>query len=90
MVLTSDIRRGVDNWNAWRRKERLTKPDLSDAKLSRADLSGAQLWWSNLSGANLAGADLNGADLTRSTLIGTDFTALISPVVTSMAYARGV
>ena len=69
------LRQGVDNWNAWRRKERLTKPDLSDAKLSRADLSGA---------------DLNGADLTGSTLIGTDFTALISPVVTSMAYARGV
>jgi hypothetical protein len=34
------LKRGVDGWNAWRRKERSTKLDLSDAKLSRADLSG--------------------------------------------------
>ena len=45
------LRKGVDNWNVWRRTNEVLHPNLRGADLSRAKLSGA----------NLMGADLREA-----------------------------
>jgi uncharacterized protein YjbI with pentapeptide repeats len=42
------LQHGADAWNAWRRREPVITPSLSEANLSRA----------NLNDANLTGADL--------------------------------
>ncbi len=63
------LRQGVAAWNAWRMKEPLAVPDLSQADLSEADLEGADLHEANLSGADLEGADLQEANLTGATLM---------------------
>jgi hypothetical protein len=57
------LRRGVDAWNAWRKKEPATVPDLAHAKLSTAHLRGAALNGANLRAADLSSADLRGAIL---------------------------
>lgn len=57
------LRRGVGEWNAWRRAKPTVQPDLRGADLTEADLRGANLSGSNLSWANLSLADLSGADL---------------------------
>jgi uncharacterized protein YjbI with pentapeptide repeats len=57
------LRRGVDVWNAWRKKERASVPDLAHAKLSGAHLRGVDLNGANLRAANLSYADLGGAIL---------------------------
>jgi uncharacterized protein YjbI with pentapeptide repeats len=44
------LEQGVDAWNAWRKQQSDTIPDLNGAELS---------------GANLAGANLKGTDLKR-------------------------
>jgi hypothetical protein len=72
------LKRGVAQWNMWRRKYPEIWPDLSGADLSGADLSGAdlirarlseaELDGAKLSGANLGWADLSGADLSREDL----------------------
>jgi uncharacterized protein YjbI with pentapeptide repeats len=68
--------RGVDAWNAWRRKEPSVNPDLSGANLDSADLLGADLRRANLSEARLyearfatfTKAKLTGAKLDRADL----------------------
>lgn len=72
------LKRGVEEWNAWRREHADVRPDLGGADLTRAllrhahlrhaDLSGADLTRADLSGALLTGAHLSGADLIRADL----------------------
>jgi uncharacterized protein YjbI with pentapeptide repeats len=67
------LKKGVDAWNAWRRKNRNIRPDLRSADLSGADLRSADLSEAKL-GALLTGrvdltrADLSWADLRRADL----------------------
>ena len=68
------LRRGVEEWNAWRKKHEEVRPDLDHADLSNVDLSNVNLSSANLAGANLTeanldGADLNGAALDQATLL---------------------
>jgi hypothetical protein len=57
------LRQGVDTWNAWKEREPLITPDLSEANLNKANLREANLREANLHGADLIEADLSGADL---------------------------
>lgn len=49
----------ADDWNIYRQKFAITRPELMGADLSAAQLPGA-----DLSGANLENVDLSRADLT--------------------------
>jgi uncharacterized protein YjbI with pentapeptide repeats len=79
------LKKGVEAWNAWRRKNRDVAPDFSRANLKGEVLGGVDFTKANLSGANLdnaylgrsilteadlSNASLNGADLNRSSLTG--------------------
>jgi hypothetical protein len=68
------LRRGVVEWNAWRKANPDAGLDLSDAFLYDADLRGANLYRSILSGANLSGANLERAILSRADLRGATLT----------------
>jgi len=64
------IKEGVEAWNAWRKQDPETVPDLTGADLRghtadlvRADLNRAILSDANFRMANLSGADLSRADL---------------------------
>src|SRR5436305_1459291 len=64
------LKRGVEEWNAWREAHPDVQPDLSGVFLSGAILRGAILRKAILSrthlgGADLSGANLSGADLTE-------------------------
>lgn len=64
----SILKKGVADWNKWRKTNPEIRPDLSEANLRRADLGGADLRGTNLgrsdlSGANFFGSNLNAADL---------------------------
>ena len=66
---------GVDQWNAWRRQNPGTVPNLVHADLLKVDLAGgggtgANLYRANLLGANLFGANLQGANLREANLRG--------------------
>jgi uncharacterized protein YjbI with pentapeptide repeats len=75
---------GASSWNAWRRANPTTSPDLSRIRLGKFDLTGAdltnaelaraELQGINLSLALLSGADLRRADLSRANLVGADLT----------------
>ncbi len=79
------LKRGVDNWNAWRRTAG-EPPDLSEAELPGADLAGVDLGGAggaagapaavlagiDLGGADLCLADLSGAELAGANLAGCD------------------
>ncbi len=79
------LKRGVREWNQWRRTNPYMRPDLSEADLRAARLGGAYLHQVNLKGARLNGASLseadlrearlNGANLTRARLNGANLTA---------------
>ena len=64
----SILKRGVDYWNRWRRKNRYLSPDLSKLRLRGADLRGANLRNMDLSWADLRNADLRGVDLRETNL----------------------
>lgn len=78
----SMLRDGVPAWNAWRRREPLTRPQLEGLALTLAqkqwgetsggpiDLSQAVLRDADLRHATLIGADLNGASLCGANLSG--------------------
>lgn len=62
------LRKGVDTWNKWRKKDEMpgdpgTEPDLRNANLYKAHLEGANLCGARLEGANLREAHLEGANL---------------------------
>jgi uncharacterized protein YjbI with pentapeptide repeats len=67
------LKQGVDAWNAWRRADPASQPDLSDADLSGLQfvlLDGGDVIEIDLSGTNLSGAvlwyaDLLGANLSK-------------------------
>ena len=84
------LKRGVEEWNAWRREHPGVKVDLKRADLRGANLIGAYLNMANLSeaylgGANLSGANLSGADLRGANLIG----AYLGGAYLGGAYLRG-
>ena len=62
------LKKGVEVWNAWRREEPFTYPDLSGADLSGADLKGTDLCFANLKGAVLNRANIQDANLHRADL----------------------
>jgi uncharacterized protein YjbI with pentapeptide repeats len=69
------LKRGVGEWNQWRKKNyrieiNLGEANLSEANLSGANLSGANLNSTNLSKANLSGANLNSTNLSKANLSG--------------------
>ncbi|MGH1364782.1 MAG: pentapeptide repeat-containing protein [Calditrichia bacterium] len=62
------IKSGVEEWNAWRKKNLDISPDLRDANLRGAQLDNAILRDADLSGANLSGASLKEADLSKAVI----------------------
>ncbi len=69
------LKRGVEEWNAWRKERPNAWPNLIRANLIRADLRGANLIKAHLReadlrGANLDGTNLNEADLAHANLQG--------------------
>jgi hypothetical protein len=67
------LREGVEEWNAWRKQNPETTPDLYGADLLGVDLVGADLSKASLKGAIFNGADLGGADLRGASLVGATF-----------------
>lgn len=57
------LKKGVKNWNAWRRRNAAIKPDFFGANLERANLRGADLKNADLEEANLEEANLCKANL---------------------------
>jgi hypothetical protein len=51
----AELMKGVAAWNAWRKENPDTRPNLSEANLGEANFGGA-----NLSEADLRGVDLSG------------------------------
>ena len=67
------LKRGVEEWNTWRKENPEVRPDLSEARLREANLNGANLSGANLFKANLSRATLSGANLTGADLRGANF-----------------
>ncbi len=68
----TQLMHGAAFWNAWRAKNPVLRPDLSEADLGRANLVRADLSGANLSGGMLIEADLSGANLNGANLSGAD------------------
>ena len=66
------LKRGVEEWNAWRREHGEIRPELSGADLSRAMLRDANLHKADLRRATLREANLRRADLHEANLYGAD------------------
>jgi Pentapeptide repeats (8 copies) len=62
------LKRGIDEWNAWRQVHPYELIDLSSADLRGEYLSVAKLNGANLKGADLSGARLNETDLSQADL----------------------
>ena len=62
------LKRGVEEWNAWRREHGEICPERSGANLCATTLREANLHKVHLDGDNLGGADVNLANLSRATL----------------------
>lgn len=77
------LRKGVEAWNEWRKKEPGIRPDLRAANLSKADFRLADFKWTRLEGANLmmssfeladfSGASLSGAYAGQANFLGGNF-----------------
>jgi hypothetical protein len=84
------LKRGVEQWNAWREQHLEITPDLSRADLSRADLYHADLYHADLYHADLSRADLSLALLSHADLslvLLSD--AILSRAHLSRAHLRG-
>ena len=57
------LKRGVEEWNQWRKENLKVEIKLWEANLWEANLSGAKLNGANLHKADLHGANLSGAYL---------------------------
>src|SRR3954470_992884 len=71
------LRKGMEAWNRWRRRNPEIRPSLVGASLRGADLwevdlGNANLFEADLRQANLFGANLRGADLLWADLRGAD------------------
>ncbi len=64
------LKRGVGEWNQWRKKDYRVEINLGEANLGEANLTGANLNEADLTGANLFGAKLFGVDLIGACLVG--------------------
>jgi uncharacterized protein YjbI with pentapeptide repeats len=64
------LKRGVEEWNQWRKENLKVEIKLKQANLREADLSGAYLIEADLSGADLSGAYLIEADFRVADLSG--------------------
>ena len=64
------LRQGAEAWNAWRRDNAGTRPDLCGADLRKVNLSRADLSQVNLIGAVLRDVDLREGQLSRADLRG--------------------
>ena len=64
------LKRGVEEWNAWRKEHEEVRPDLRRANLLGADLRAALLGKATLRKATLSEADLSLADLSEALLTG--------------------
>jgi uncharacterized protein YjbI with pentapeptide repeats len=95
------IKKGVAQWNAWRKANpsvvpNLSSADLTDIDLSRAQLHDADLSLAQLDGADLSWAHLHRADLNRAHLHGADLTeanltaANLTEADLTWAHLRGV
>src|ERR1700683_648757 len=62
------LKKSVEAWNKWRKKNPNLKPDLSGANMTRAKLSKVDLSNSDLTRAILRGTDLKGANLSGASL----------------------
>ena len=71
------IRKGVDEWNQWRKRDVTIRPDLSNANLSMVNLEEADLMGANLRGSNLSRSNLQRAKLIFANLTGADLTEAI-------------
>ncbi len=84
------LRRGVEQWNAWRQAHREIRPDLSQEDLSRVDLSLVDLSGVILSQADVRGADLRQANLSGALLISARMSrANLSGALLGWAHLRG-
>ncbi|MEM1204788.1 MAG: toll/interleukin-1 receptor domain-containing protein [Acidobacteriota bacterium] len=73
------LKRGVEEWNKWRRENRTARPDLKganlkDANLREADFRDANLREADFRDANLRGADSRDANLMRANLTNANLT----------------
>lgn len=66
------LKRGVEQWNEWRKQHPEIRPDLRGVDLLGVNLRGVNLSSVNLSSANLSSAFLNEADLSEAMLIHTN------------------
>ena len=64
------LKKGVEEWNAWRREKPSLVPDLSGVSFARANLCGVNFHEANLHWAYFREADLRGANLSRANLEG--------------------
>ena len=64
------LRKGVEEWNAWRAQNPRVIPDLKNASFPDYNLSGAKLRDADLSGADLQVASLSETDLRNANLSG--------------------
>jgi hypothetical protein len=70
------LKRGVDEWNRWRKTHPMERPNLSEADLSGANLSRVDVSpSSNTISVDLSGANLARANLTRANLCGARLSA---------------
>jgi uncharacterized protein YjbI with pentapeptide repeats len=67
------LKRGVDEWNAWRQEHYGLVVDLSGADLANADLSQVNLSQGHLYDANFTKANVSHSDLSRAFLMGAIF-----------------
>jgi uncharacterized protein YjbI with pentapeptide repeats len=68
------LKKGIDDWNDWRKKHPSIQPDLSNADLRKIPLYKANLLRANLSKADLRRADLRHTNLTEANLVGANLT----------------
>ncbi len=75
MLLRCSEKKGIKEWNEWRKYNpdeniSLENADLKEAYLDGVNLSGADLWNADLTDAHLVGADIGDASLNGAKLIG--------------------
>ena len=73
----AELRKGIEAWSRWRKRNPGIRPDFGEADLPladlcKADLRGVNLHQARFFSANLQGADLQGADLSSVDLRGAD------------------
>lgn len=67
------LRRGVEEWNAWRMDNPDMAVDLKNANFDNANLEGVLLFEADLQGARFRKANLQGADFRHANLMFADF-----------------